>query len=69
MSKEEKQKKMLEFAKLVRSEREKRGWSQEKLGQEAGVATNTVFSVEHASPTVPRTRAKVAVALEIDYVW
>jgi ribosome-binding protein aMBF1 (putative translation factor) len=54
------------FAAHVRDQRLKNDWSQEKLGQEAGVATNTVFSVEHAAPTQWRSRAKVAKALGIE---
>lgn len=54
------------FGAFVREEREKRNWSQEKLGQEAGIATNSVFSVEKGRPTVPRTRIRVAVALGVE---
>jgi ribosome-binding protein aMBF1 (putative translation factor) len=54
------------FAIMVREKRTEKGWSQERLGQESNCSTNTIFSVEHAKPTVPRTRAKVAKALGID---
>jgi transcriptional regulator with XRE-family HTH domain len=57
-----------EFGALVRKERNKKGWSQEKLGQKAGLATNSVFSVEHGKPTTPKTRAWIAGALGIDLV-
>jgi transcriptional regulator with XRE-family HTH domain len=56
------------FGALIREEREKKGWSQEKLGQKAGVATNSIFSVEHGKPTQPRTRAWVCGALGIRLV-
>jgi transcriptional regulator with XRE-family HTH domain len=54
------------IAALVREERTKKGWSQERLGQEAGVATNTVFSVEQGTPTFKKSRDKVAGALGVE---
>ena len=51
------------FADLVKKGRAEKGWSQEKLGHESGVATNTIFGIEHARPTFPKSRAKVAKAL------
>ena len=61
MNKEDREK----FAAIVRTKREEKGWSQEKLGQQSGLATNTVFCLEKGNPTVPRTRAKVAATLGI----
>jgi len=56
------------FATHVCDQRLKNDWSQEKLGQKAGVATNTVFSIEHAKPTHLKSREKVAKALGIEIV-
>jgi ribosome-binding protein aMBF1 (putative translation factor) len=54
------------FAAIVRAKRAEKGWSQEKLGHESGLSTNTVFSIEHAKPTVRRSRASVCAALDIE---
>jgi ribosome-binding protein aMBF1 (putative translation factor) len=54
------------FAAHVNDQRLKNDWSQERLGQEAGIATNTVFSIEHAKPTLSKSRRRVAKALGIE---
>jgi len=54
------------IATKVLDQRMKNDWSQEKLGQKAGVSTNTVFSIEHGSPTRRKSRDKVAIALGIE---
>lgn len=54
------------IAAYVRDQRMKKDWSQEKLGQEAGLATNTVFSIEQGLPTFKKSRDRIAAALDID---
>lgn len=54
------------IADLVRSEREKKGWSQEKLGQKARLSTNTVFSIEQGTPSFRRSRDKISAVLGIE---
>lgn len=54
------------IAAYVRDQRMAKDWSQEKLGQEAGLATNTIFSIEKGTPTLQRSRDCVADALGID---
>jgi len=50
----------------IRAERLKKNWSQERLGQKAGVSTNTVISIEQGTPTFRKSRDKVAGALRIE---
>ncbi|GAB2677485.1 helix-turn-helix domain-containing protein [Thalassiella azotivora] len=50
----------------IRQERKRRGWSQEKLADTAGVAKNTVNAMENGRSVRPGNLRAVLDALEID---
>ena len=54
------------IARQVASARQARGWSQAALAQAAGVAPNTVGSIEAGHPVRPGSLGKVMAALEIE---
>jgi transcriptional regulator with XRE-family HTH domain len=47
--------------------REKKGWTQEKLAQEAGISYQTLIKIEHGGIKNPRleTLIKIAKSLEV----
>jgi transcriptional regulator with XRE-family HTH domain len=55
------------FGENVKSERKLRGWSLEKLAVAANMANDTVFRVEKGLPSTPRTRQRIANALQCSY--
>lgn len=53
------------FGVAVRAARQRRGWSQEKLGNESGLSRPTIARIEHGDDVSTATLSKVASALEL----
>jgi transcriptional regulator with XRE-family HTH domain len=51
------------FGEVIREARKKRGWSQEELGQAAGLSRPTIARVEADSDVTTATIGKIARAL------
>ena len=53
--------------KNIKALREKKGWTQEKLAQQAGISYQTLIKIEHGGIKNPRmeTLIKIAKSLEV----
>lgn len=55
-----------DLAARLREYRKAKGWSQERMGQEARISTNTVFRIEHALNTMQTSIEKMERVLSDD---
>ncbi len=52
--------------KNIKALREKKGWTQEKLAQEAGISYQTLIKIEHGGIKNPRIETLIKIAKSLD---